>query len=166
MENGVWGGQNSLASHGIAFTKPCFGIVTWAITEDQLFEIHHYIYYGNVRCINLSLLYKKMSNKFQTRNSNVSISLVIHRNSLYEAIHPDHWEDKRLIYWSILTIPLKNLIMRPYPLHVDYPYSYILFFKLYCQFSLNVPLIMYNWLHYTYICNPNQTSFWSDSESK
>ena len=98
MENGVWGGQNSLASHGIAFTKPCFGIVTWAITEDQLFEIHHYIYYGNVRCINLSLLYKKMSNKFQTRNSNVSISLVIHRNSFYEAIHPDHWEDKRLIY--------------------------------------------------------------------
>ena len=108
-----------------------------------------------------------MSSKFQTGNSNVSISLVIHRNSFYEAIHPDHWEDKRLIYRSILTIPhQKNLLARPYPLHVDYPYTYTLVFKLHCKFSLNVPLIMYNWLYYTYICNPNQTSFWNDSESK
>ena len=51
----VFGGQFSLASHGTAFTKLCFGIVTLAITEEQLFEIHYYTYHGNVTCITLSL---------------------------------------------------------------------------------------------------------------
>lgn len=139
-EYGKWclGAKFTLASHGIAFIKPCFGVVTRAIIEDQLFEIHPlHIYYGNVKCINLSLLYKKMSSRFQTRNSNVSISLVIHRNSFYEAIHPDHWKDKRLIYRS----NSNNSTQKSYHgYHSACRLSLLLhlIFKLYCKFSLNV----------------------------
>lgn len=98
----MFGGQFSLASHGIALTELCFGIMTMAFIEEQLFEAHYYICHGNVKYIILSLLYKRSQEKsltsFNTRRSRKSVSSVIHMHSLCGVVGPDHWEEESLLY--------------------------------------------------------------------